>query len=263
MERYWLIAATLCFLFSFAYTLYAVATGKFRSARINLLAMAAGFAAQTTFLYMRGQQDRSCPINTLFEVIIFLSWSIVLIYLLIGPAYHLSLMGAFTAPLVFFLNVIALVSPLNQNPHPKVLLNPWLEMHVALSLMAYGGFGLACIAGVMYLVQERQLKSGRPDTIFYHLPPISDLNVANGRLLRIGFVLLTLGLAAGFFLKLPVANAKFAVSLGIWAIYGIILLLRKTHSLAPRRMAALSIIVFILALVTLPAIQMLSVAVKR
>ncbi|MEO8207201.1 MAG: ABC transporter permease, partial [Chthoniobacterales bacterium] len=112
MERYWLIAATLCFLFSFAYTLVALGAGKFRATRVNLAAMAVGFAAQTTFLYLRGQQDHSCPINTLFEVLIFLSWATVLIYLLIGPAYHLSLMGAFTAPLVFFINLIALLAPI-------------------------------------------------------------------------------------------------------------------------------------------------------
>jgi len=28
-----------------------------------------------------------------------------------------------------------------------------------MSLVAYGAFALACIAGVMYLVQERQLKT--------------------------------------------------------------------------------------------------------
>lgn len=260
MAQSWLITATFCFLFSFVHTLFALGGGKFRPGRANLLAMALGFAAQTAFLYSRGQADHSCPINTLFEVLVFLSWSTVLIYLLIGPAYHLSLMGAFTAPLVFVLNGIALLAPLDRLPKPRAVLNPWLELHAALSIVAFGAFALACIAGVMYLVQERQLKSRQPHRIFYHLPPINDLHVANDRLLRIGFVILTVGLLAGFFVKLPVSSTKFWVSLAIWAVYGILLVLRRTHKVAPHRVAMLSIGIFVLALAALPTIQMLSVS---
>ena len=42
----------------------------------------------------------------------FLSWSIALIYLLVGPAYRLSLMGAFTAPLISIIQVTALLAPI-------------------------------------------------------------------------------------------------------------------------------------------------------
>jgi ABC-type uncharacterized transport system permease subunit len=41
---------------------------------------------------------------------------------------------------------------------------PWLELHASISLIAYGAFALACIAGVMYLVQERQIKQA-PDQL--------------------------------------------------------------------------------------------------
>jgi len=40
------------------------------------------------------------------------AWSIVLIYMLVGAAYRLSLMGAFTAPLVSIIQIFALLAPL-------------------------------------------------------------------------------------------------------------------------------------------------------
>jgi len=43
--------------------------------------------------------------------------------------------------------------------------------------LAYGAFALACIAGVMYLVQERQLKTHQLIQ-FLSLTPLSDLFAA-------------------------------------------------------------------------------------
>ncbi|MGC1480770.1 MAG: cytochrome c biogenesis protein CcsA [Chthoniobacterales bacterium] len=258
MDRPWLIVAALCYLASFGHTLYALGAGKFRPARFNLAAMLAGFGATTVFLVLRGQQVGACPITNLFEVLIFLSWSIVLIYLLVGPAYRLSLMGAFTAPLVLVIMIVALLAPAD-DPALIKFPNAWVEFHAALSIIAYGAFGLGAIAGVMYLVQERQLKRHTAGELFYNLPPITDLSRANSRLLFTGFILLTVAFAAGIAAGLPIANAKSITSFLIWGVYAAILLATRTGRLAPRRSASLSVVVFVVALVTLPAIQALSV----
>ena len=50
----------------------------------------------------------------------------------------------------------------------------------------------------MYLIQEQQLKTGQPSSIFFRLPPITALSVANSRLLWLGFALFTVGLTTGF-----------------------------------------------------------------
>lgn len=258
MDRLLLIAATLCFLTSFGYTLYALGAGRFKPGRVNFVAILAGFLFQTGFLYLRGQAEGSCPLNTLFDVLIFQSWALVLIYLLVGPAYRLSLLGAFTAPLAFFLILTALIAPINSSPVHRLVTSPWIELHAAFSIIAYGAFGLAGIAGVMYLVQERQLKSHKASPLLYNLPPINDLAVANHRLVWLGFGLLTVGFAAGFASSMPVNTTKFWASSLIWLIYGLLLVLARLRSLAPRRLAALSIGVFGLAMVALPGIQYLS-----
>ncbi|HEY8902593.1 MAG TPA: cytochrome c biogenesis protein CcsA [Chthoniobacterales bacterium] len=257
MERYWLVAASFCFLLSFGRTLFALGSGIFRPSRFNLITMAAGFLFETAFLYQRGHAIGACPITNLFDVLIFLSWSIVLIYLLVGPAYRLSLMGAFTSPLVLSLILLALLAPLDRATPPPVH-NSWVEFHAALSLIAYGAFGLGCISGVMYLVQERQLKSRKVSDLLLSLPPITELHIANGRLLLVGFVLLTIAFGAGIASHMSIPETKRLASMLIWALYGCLLLARRFHLLSPGRAATASIAIFAIALVTLPSVSHLS-----
>ena len=92
-------------------------------------------------------------------------------------------MGAFTAPLVFALQTFALAAPIDVPHRSHLPANPWLEFHASISMIAYGAFALACVAGVMYLVQERQLKTHQIHSIFFRLPPLTNLFAAITRLL--------------------------------------------------------------------------------
>lgn len=260
MDRELLIVATLCFFLAMVRTVIAIRGGGYRPAGLNFFAIALGFVFQTAFLYLRGEALGRCPITNLFEVFIFLAWSVSLIYLLIGPTYRLSLMGAFTAPLVFGLQTFALLAPIDVRHPLRYAPTPWLELHASISLIAYGAFALACVAGLMYLVQERQLKRRELNSMFYHFPPLTDLFAAITRLVWVGFVLLTVGLAAGFLTGQPLPYGKVAWSLGVWIFYGAILLARHLGTTAPRRIAALCVVAFSGALTLLWGITFLSQA---
>jgi HemX protein len=219
--------------------------------RFNFFAIGLGFVFQTAFLSVRGHALGRCPLTNLSEVFIFLAWSVALIYLLVGSVYRLSLMGAFTAPLVVLLQGFALTQPLNQGHQSNLPANAWLEFHASMSLVAYGAFALACIAGIMYLVQERQLKTHHLHSIFYHLPPLTDLFAAITRLLWFGFALYTLGLVSGFLVGQPLPRLQVICAIGVWLLYAAILQGRHLRRLAPKRVAALCIIGFSAALTLL------------
>ncbi len=259
MDRIFLIASLFCFLFGFACTMHALGARVYQPARANFFAILTGFLLQTGFLYLRGEQIGRCPLTSLFEVLIFLAWAMVLFYLLIGPTYRLSLMGAFTSPLVFIFQLIALVALQDTTVRIDKPPNPWMELHAAISIVAYGAFALACVAGVMYLTQERQLKSHHIHSIFYRLPPIRDLAVANGRLILAGFALLTVGIFAGLMIGgLQTHAVKITWSIGVWVVYGAIFALSKGHRLSPRRVAWLSVAAFSAVLVTLSGINFIT-----
>ena len=255
MDRQLLIASTLCFFTALVRTLLAARDGISLHGRFNFFAIGLGFLFQTAFLSIRGHALGQCPLTNLFEVFVFLAWSVALIYLVIGPAYRLSLMGAFTAPLVFLIQTFALLAPIDI-PHPtRLRANPWLEFHASISMIAYGAFALACVAGVMYLVQDRQLKTHQLRSIFYHLPPLTNLFSALTRLLWLGFGLYTVGLVSGFFTGGPLPRLKMICAFAVWLFYGTILQGRHLHRLAPKRIATLCILAFSAAVSVLWAIN--------
>ena len=258
MDRNLLIISAVCFLAAIVRTAIELRGRVFRPARFNFFAVGLGFIFQTAFLSLRGHALGRCPLTNLFEVLVFLGWSIALIYMLIGPAYRLSLMGAFTAPLVFVIQTLALLTPIDRPHGAKMPANSWLEFHASISLIAYGAFALACIAGLMYLVQERQIKTHQLRSVFYHLPPLSDLFAAITRLLWWGFALYTLGLVSGFFIGQPLPLVQVVCAFGVWVLYAAILQGRHLRRLAPRRVAALCIIGFSAALTLLWGISFTS-----
>jgi len=258
-DRVLLAASTFCFLLGFACTMFVLGSGRYQPSRFNFSAMAAGFGFQSGFLVLRGHALNACPLTNLFEVLIFLSWSMVLLYFVVGTAYRLSLLGVFTAPLAFILQAFALIAPLDSPPGPRtrLLAHPWLETHAAVSIIAYGAFALACVAGVMYIIQERQLKTHHFRGVFFHLPPIADLAVVINRLILTGFILLTLGLLSGFAVR-PFEWGKVIWGVGVWLIYGGILQADKWRRVTPRRVAQLSVAAFSITLATLWGLNFLN-----
>jgi HemX protein len=255
LDRQLLIFSSLCYFAAVLRSMLALRARVFRKSRFNFIMILLGFLLQTAFLGLRGHALGRCPITNLFEVLVFLAWSIALIYMIIGPAYRLSLMGSFTAPLVLALQSFALLAPVDTPRGMRVVPNSWLEFHASISLIAYGAFALACVAGIMYLVQERQLKTHEFHSIFYRLPPLPNVYSAMIRLLWLGFAFYTAGLASGFFTGEPLPWTKVLLALAVWIIYGAILLGPRLRSIAPRRIAAFCVAAFAVALSLLWSIE--------
>jgi HemX protein len=262
MERIYLSASTVFFFLGFAYTMYALRARLLRPSRGTFVVMALGFILQTAFLQARGTTAGRCPLTNLFEVLVFLSWSIVLLYFVVGGTYRLSLLGAFTAPLVFLLQTTAQLLPSASIPVVyRKSAGVWPELHAALALMAYGAFALAFVASVMYLVQERLLKKHRLNSFFRTLPPIADLSTALQRVMLAGFVMLTVALFSGLMAGSPAYyKATMIVSCFVWAPYGGLLIFRRKRTCSPRQFAWLSAAAFLLALCTLGALSYLHIS---
>lgn len=254
MDRTFLILSTLCFLAGFTYTVISLRAGTYRPTRVSMVIMGAGFVLQCLFLSHLGQLRGRCPITNGFDILIFVSWATVLFYFLLGPPFRVSLLGTFTAPLVFLFQCGALAlsfrAGVGESGHPAGL-DPWFETHKAVALLAYGAFALACVAGVMYLVQDRQLKRKTLSTLFYNLPPINSLGRTIFRLLLIGLILLTVGIVSAFLMEEKPGPWHLGMTLSVWVLYAAVLLLQVTRGMSPRRMALGAVVAFLLPAITL------------
>jgi len=173
MDRLLLTLSTLAFVGALVHAIAALRAGTWKDNKGQWVLMALALALQSGFLYLRGEVHGRCPLTNLFEVFIFIGWSMVLLYFLVGATYRLSLLGLFTAPMVALLQTLALLSSLDTtSTKERSLPNAWLELHAAISLIAYAAFALGCVTGVMYLMQERMLKRHEIHALFFQLPPI-------------------------------------------------------------------------------------------
>ncbi len=250
LDRLLLLLATLAFVGGLAHAVWALRRGSWQESRWHWVPMLVGFVLQSAFLYLRGQVHGRCPMTSLFEVFIFIGWSVVLLYFAVGGAYRLSLLGAFTAPVVAVMQALSLLL-LEDKVAAKKVPNVWLELHAALALVAYAAFALACVTGVMYLVQARMLKRHRIVALFRQLPPIHDLALAIKRLALSGFLLLTVALLAALPLDLPAAKDKLMVIWLVWALYGVLNFLMWRHVVSARLTAWMAVVGFVVPFVSL------------
>jgi ABC-type uncharacterized transport system permease subunit len=249
MDRWFLIISTLLAVIGGVWGMASVHRG--RRSRWTVVWMIAVFACQLGFLSLRGEQRAACPLADHGEILVFLSWSLTLFYLLVGPAYRISLLGVFTAPVVVVFQTIALLpGVLTENPQKIAGGNPWHETHSATSVLAYGALALAAVAGVMFLVLDRQLKEQHLKSgLFRNLPPVRELLVSLERLLRIGGLLLTIGIVAGFMMPHDEsALGHLIAALLVWLAYVALLIVKTVRGLTGRRLSLLTVALFILSL---------------
>lgn len=247
-----LLLAILAFAGSLVRAVLALRSGGWQTNRSHRLFMLAGFAFQTAGLYFRGQEVGQCPMKSLSDILLFIAWSMVLLYFLVGPAYRLSLLGLFTAPMVILLLSLAALLPGAFAPYPvKNQIIALVELHAAIALVAYAAFAMAAVTGVMFLLQERLLKSHRIGQLFFQLPPIRELARAIFRLVLLGFALLSTALALSFGLENTAPTSKLAFAWGVWGLYATVALLMWRHTFSPRRTAWLAVAGFTAPFVSL------------
>jgi ABC-type uncharacterized transport system permease subunit len=249
MDRWFLIVSTLLATVGAVWGMLSVHRGS--RSPWTVAWMSAAFVCQLGFLSVRGELRAACPLTDPGEILVFLAWSLTFFYLLVGPAYRISLLGVFSAPVVVIFQALALIPGiLTANPQKVVGGNPWHETHSAMSVLAYGALALAAIAGVMFLILDKQLKDQQLRSgLFRNLPPVRELLVSLERLLWLGLALLTVGVVAGFLMpQTAAALAHPIAAVGAWAAYAILLVVKRVRGLTGRRLSLSAVLLFVLSL---------------
>lgn len=243
-ERHWFLLAVVVYGLSMVYSIFLWRRGFREHNRVNYLLFLAAFGLHTIAMVRRGFSFSRCPVNNLYEAMVFLDWTIVASYLLLGLWSRLRFLGAFASPIVFGIGIFALMPALDRpyGAEPEFV-NDWISIHASLVLLSYGAFGLSSIAGLMYLTQEHDLKFRKFRAVFSLLPPIQRLDLAASRLLICGFILLTAGLTIGAYYldqntgAFYTSDPKVLWSILLWLIYLGLLIMRWGFSQSGRRFA--------------------------
>ena len=249
--------------FELALTFYFLATisgiieifrGKKTTSRVALYLAVAGFFFHTINIVIRYVQGGHIPVTSMHEAASFFSWCVLILFFFHEFRYKLGLLSSFIMPIVFLLMFSSAIFPREIKALSPVLQSYWFGIHVIFAFIGDAAFAMACGIGIMYLLQDRFVKSKHLGGLFQKLPSLQVLDEINYHLITLGFPLLTLAMITGVIW----ANAAWGTywrwdpkevwSLITWLIYAIVLHLRLTVGWRGKKAAILSIAGFIVVI---------------
>jgi len=193
------------------------------------------------------------PLTNLYEALIGLSWTSVLLYLYIELRYKTRALGVLLLPIISISMAYASLSPTVSStiePLIPALQSNWLTYHVITCFLGYSAFAVSLCAALVYLFKAGR---GSGDGLF---PAEERLDEIMYRMIAIGFLMLTLGIITGAVWANYAWGSywswdpKETWSLITWFVYAAVLHARITRGWRGKRMAVLSIIGFACVLFT-------------
>ncbi len=220
--------------------------------KFAIFATGAGFLCHTIALVIRLKEGGYIPLTNLHEAVSFFSWVMVLVFFWVEIKYQLYILGSFILPLAF-LSLISVAALPNAIPDLNpTFVNAWFGIHTILSVLGIVAFTIAFVAGIVYLLQDRFLKSKQLNSLYARLPSLDLLDLWNKQAILFGFPLLTLGIISGALWSQYTLgslwgsnNSKEALSLGIWFFYLLVLHGRINVGWRAKKAARLAILGFI------------------
>jgi len=228
-----------------------VITQNEKAGKIARWLLVGGFGVHCATLVARYIEAGYTPVANLHESLSFFAWTIVGIFLLFDLRYRLAVLGAFTSPLALVLMLGAVAAPQEVRELNPLLDSRWFPVHVTLAFSGYAVFALSFAAGVMYLIQERMLKSKKFSALYYRLPSLSTLDSINYKCLTFGFPLMTMGIITGAMWANSAwggywrLDPKETWALVVWFLYAALLHGRMSIGWRGRRAAIFAIIGFL------------------
>lgn len=152
--------------------------------KIQTLLVVFFFVFQTTSLVMRAVISGNIPLASGHETMLFLSWSLLLVTLVMRNVIPLfRSMGMLLAGFTLLVAHIGLSNP-HITPLMPVLHSPWLSSHVATIMMSYAIFVILAVNGVIGLTAIAEERSRK----------VADISLV---LLYVAVVLLSVGIFIG------------------------------------------------------------------
>jgi cytochrome c-type biogenesis protein CcsB len=259
-----MIALTLYLVGAF-YSIYNFATKSKQPTRNLTLIVGLGFVAHVAAIGTAWQKSGYFPVINPKEVSSFIGWAIAGYYLAMSRRYHARALPAFLLPLVYLFTLISLLLPEPAEAMPRklesaiaanMLTQIIFPVHVTLVIASYAAFAVTFVCGLMYLIQERELKAKRFGAAFDRLPALNTCDEIGYRGLTIGFALLTLGVVTGIFWnnqrdgRYWHNDPKEVMALVTWFVYLFMIHYRLTAGWRGRRVAWMSVAGFLVVLLT-------------
>src|SRR4030043_735430 len=263
MNIYFFKFSSILYLLGTLAYLFYIASLKQVLSKLAVVVISIGFASHTLALLTRYVEAGYTPVTNLYESLSFFAWMIIGILLIANLKYKVKVLGSFLTPIALILMLFAFALPKEIFPLAPVLKSFWHPFHVIFAFLGNAIFTLTFCCGVMYLIQEHQLKSKKMGAITKRLPSLNLLDDLSYQSLKFGFPLLTLGIITGAVWaeyawgRYWGWDPKETWSLITWFLYAAMLHQRLTVGWRGRKAAIMAIVGFMSLIFTFLGVNLL------
>lgn len=257
LETVLLWAGLLFYIYGMAFAFAAVKSGDGRALARGRLGALIGAFDHAIVLFSFGARTGHFPVTNAFEAFLFLSTVLSLLALILDWYRKLAVLVVGTLPLAVVTTVLALLLTPTATAAAKGPSGVWTAVHIFIALGSYGAFAIAFVAGILYLVEQRQLKQHASPSILGLLPSLESVAKVNVRALAVGAALLAGGIVVGYLNARKQFglerwwrdDPKIILSTATFAVYGVVLMLSLRPAFKGRRTAVASVVSFFLVMV--------------
>jgi len=222
--------------------------------RLATLLLAGGIALHYFALLDRSMGTHAVPYDDLYGSMSLFAWLLGVTYLGLEFFHRQRAVGAFvTLLLVVWMAVLGWLAP-HQMPAPPPARGPLFDFHITLNIWAYAAFALSFVLSIVYLVQDRVLRSHRPGAAFWRFPALDALDRMSRSSVFVGLGGLVFGVASGLVWEHRLTgmyawgDPKVIVTLLIVGVYIAYLLLSRTSGWRGARAARICTLNFAIVL---------------
>lgn len=160
-----------------------------------------------------------------FNAVSLLSWLVATLTLVVAMRKPVENLAIAILPLAGMSVLSQLIFPKHEYIPDDLTVG--LNLHILISVLAFGVLNIAAIQAALLAIQNKQLRNRHPGGFVRGLPPLETMERLLFQIIAWGFALQTLSLASGFaFLKDMFAQHmvhKTVLAITAWAVYAILL----------------------------------------
>jgi ABC-type uncharacterized transport system permease subunit len=261
MTQTFIVATALAYLASLWLYFQFLYTGKEFNGRLATTLMFFGLVCHYLALLMRAKGTHTVPYHDLQGSMSLFGWLLAVTYLCLEIYHRQRTVGAFVLPIILAFFVSAYLMP----NHPGSVATPHgvvFALHVTLSILSYAAFALSCVLSLMYLAEERFLRTRRLGDMVWRLPPLELLERMSHTSVLVGLITIAVGTALGFVTvdRLPgqavYSDPKYWVTLLVLGMYAAYFQLARTAAWRGARASKLCVFNFVLVVLSFTVVNL-------
>jgi ABC-type uncharacterized transport system permease subunit len=261
MNHVYLILGVLAYSVSLALYLGFLNTGKRPAGPAATLFLGLGIVAHYFALLERSRGLHTVPYHDLYGSLSLFGWLLALTYLVLELIHRQRSVGAFVVAIVLAVFLGSHLAPPDRLGPPPAH-GPIFALHVTLSILAYAAFALSFVLSLIYLAEERLLRSRRLGNVVWRLPPLDLLERMSRSSVLIGLFSIAVGTALGFIWvdrlhgQFWYYDPKYVITLLVLLLYVIYFFVARTAAWRGARASKFCVFNFVLVILSFTVVNL-------